>query len=74
MLYNKIEIDISKSYLKYESEEDRDMLSSRKDDRAGIWNDVINDLEGNDVNTIVKRKIAMRAGETDIAKQSTIRS
>ena len=30
--------------------------------------DIINDLEGNYQNTIVKKKIAMRAGETDIAE------
>ena len=30
--------------------------------------DIINNLEGDFVNTIVKQKIAMRAGETDCAK------
>jgi carbamoyl-phosphate synthase large subunit len=70
VLYNKIEIDISKSYLKYESEEDRDRSAIIQEKMTGqeYGMDVINDLEGNYQNTIVKRKIAMRAGETDIAE------
>lgn len=62
---------INRSYLKYES-------SSVNDDEKIIYQeylegqehgvDIINDLEGNFKNAIIKEKIAMRAGETDIAQ------
>ena len=60
---------ISKSYLKYESaSEDEKILYQEclKGQEYGV--DIINDLEGNLRNVIVKKKIAMRAGETDISE------
>lgn len=60
---------INRSYLKYESSlvEDKIIYQERlKGQEYGA--DIINDLEGNYQNTIVKKKIAMRAGETDIAE------
>lgn len=60
---------ISKSYLKYESaSEDEKILYQEclKGQEYGV--DIINDLDGNLRNVIVKKKIAMRAGETDISE------
>lgn len=60
---------ISHSYLKYESagvEEKILYQECLKGQEYGA--DIINDLEGNYQSTILKKKIAMRAGETDIAE------
>lgn len=60
---------ISKSYLKYESaSEDEKVLYQEclKGQEYGV--DIINDLDGNLRNVIVKKKMAMRAGETDISE------
>lgn len=60
---------ISKSYLKYESaSEDEKILYQEclKGQEYGV--DIINDLDGNLRNVIVKKKMAMRAGETDISE------
>ena len=66
---------IGKSYLKYES-------SHVHDDEKIIYQeclagqeygaDIINDLDGNTRNIITKKKIAMRAGETDIAELADV--
>ncbi|MBR0415001.1 MAG: ATP-grasp domain-containing protein [Clostridia bacterium] len=70
VFYHKISREVHHSYLKYESAIDKEhcvliqqMLTGQE---YGI--DVINDLNGTYQNTIVKQKIAMRAGETDCAK------
>lgn len=60
---------ISKSYLKYESvAEDEKIIYQEclKGQEYGV--DIINDLNGKYQNAIIKKKIAMRAGETDIAE------
>lgn len=60
---------INKSYLKYESaavDEKIIYQECLKGQEYGA--DIINDLEGNHQNAIVKKKIAMRAGETDISQ------
>lgn len=62
---------ISQTYLKYESaavppEEQILYQECLKGQEYGA--DIINDLQGNLQNVIVKKKIAMRAGETDIAE------
>lgn len=60
---------ISRSYLKYESaavEEKIIYQECLQGQEYGV--DVINDLQGNVCNAIVKKKLAMRAGETDIAQ------
>ncbi len=65
----KTNLEVSKSYLKYESasvEEKVIFQELLRGDEYGV--DCINDLDGNFVNAIVKRKLAMRSGETDIAK------
>ncbi len=60
---------ISKSYLKYESESVEEKILYQEflpGQEYGV--DIINDLDGNYCNSIIKKKIAMRAGETDIAE------
>lgn len=68
-LYTKVRNAIKNSYLKYESSAcDHEIIFQEflKGQEHGV--DVINDMNGNFVNAIVKRKLAMRAGETDIAE------
>lgn len=60
---------ITRSYLQYESAGVEEKLLYQEclnGQEYGV--DVINDLEGNHRAVIVKKKIAMRAGETDIAQ------
>lgn len=60
---------INKSYLKYESaSEDEKIIYQEFLPGQEYGADVINDLNGNYKNAIVKKKIAMRAGETDISE------
>ncbi len=63
------------SYLKYESSLESEIVIYQEFIQGQEYGvDVINDLEGNYVNTIIKKKIAMRAGETDIAETVNIPS
>ena len=60
---------INKSYLKYESSSVDEKIIYQEclvGQEYGV--DIINDLNGNFQNAIAKKKIAMRAGETDIAE------
>lgn len=70
VLYNKAVRNLKRSYLKFESEAnmDRAILIQEKitGDEYGL--DILNDLECNYTFTTVKRKLAMRSGETDIAE------
>lgn len=70
VLYNKLYKEIFNTYLKFESEIDREsciiIQQSIIGQEYGI--EILNDLEGNYVATFAKRKISMRAGETDIAE------
>ncbi len=60
---------ISKSYLKYESAaENKKIIYQEFLPGQEYGADVINDLNGKNKNIIIKKKIAMRAGETDIAQ------
>ena len=60
---------INKSYLKYESAAvDEKLIYQEFLDGQEYGVDIINDLNGKFQNAIVKKKIAMRAGETDIAE------
>lgn len=70
VLYNKTQKAIAKSYLKYESAADISHAVLIQERAKGLEHgiDVLNDLEGNFICTVAKQKIAMRAGETDIAK------
>lgn len=70
VFYNKVKRTIEDSYLIYESRENfedaviiQEMLNG---DEYGM--DVINDLDGNYKSTVIRKKLAMRNGETDIAE------
>ena len=69
VLYRKAQKGIMKSYLKYESGTDIEhcILFQEKLKGQEYGLDVINDLQGNYITTIVKEKYAMRSGETDCA-------
>lgn len=68
-LYKKILRDIQNSYLKYESRKtpEQCVLIQEKLEGQEYGLDVINDLHGNYISTSVKKKYAMRSGETDCA-------
>jgi carbamoyl-phosphate synthase large subunit len=70
ILYKKLQKDIFQTYLKYESSIDRNYCIVIQSKIIGkeYGMDVFNDLNGNYITTVAKRKIAMRAGETDIAE------
>ena len=70
VLYKKLHREIFKTYLSFESNQDVDacILIQQKIIGKEFGLDVLNDLEGNYVTTVAKQKIAMRAGETDIAQ------
>lgn len=70
VLYKKIKNEIMQSYIKYESKDniDESVIIQEKICGQEYGLDVINDLNGEYVNTICKEKISMRAGETDCAK------
>lgn len=69
VLYRKTLNTINKSYLKYESKPklDESIIIQEKLQGQEYGLDVINDLHGNYQTTIVKKKYAMRSGETDAA-------
>lgn len=70
VLYEKAKRSIQKSYLRFESNADinRAILIQEKikGDEFGL--DIFNNLEGKNLSVTVKRKYAMRSGETDIAE------
>lgn len=67
--YSRNTRTINRSYLKYESAQtDEKILYQECLIGQEYGADIINDLDGNFKNTIIKKKIAMRAGETDIAE------
>tara|TARA_R100000935_G_scaffold9921_3_gene19909 strand:- start:6522 stop:7547 length:1026 start_codon:yes stop_codon:yes gene_type:complete len=70
VFYTKVKREISNSYLKYESKEDLGNAVIIQQCIIGqeYGLDVFNDLNGNYIKTFVKRKLAMRSGETDSAK------
>ena len=60
---------INKSYLKYESASENEKIIYQEFLPGQEYGaDVINDLNGELKNVIVKKKLAMRAGETDISE------
>ena len=69
VFYDKINRQIEETYLKYESAKTKDyaVLIQEKLSGQEYGADVINDLSGTFQNCIVKKKLAMRAGETDCA-------
>ena len=68
-LTKKANRDISNSYLKYESSvTEQKVIYQECLNGQEYGADIINDLNGNIQNVIVRKKIAMRSGETDIAE------
>lgn len=69
VFYEKAKREIQLSYLKYESAVDTEkcVLIQESIDGQEHGIDVINDLNGNYRNTIIRHKYAMRSGETDAA-------
>lgn len=65
----KVKREISESYLKYESETDSEacVLFQERLNGQEYGLDVIHDLEGIHRLTVVRKKLAMRSGETDCA-------
>lgn len=70
ILYKKLTKEIFNTYLKYESSaaKSKCVLIQEKINGEEFGLDVFNDLAGNYITTIAKKKIAMRSGETDIAE------
>lgn len=69
-LYYKCKKEIQKTYLKYESAYDTENSVVIQETLSGqeYGMDIINDLNGNFCCNVVRKKYAMRAGETDCAK------
>lgn len=69
VLYKKTKEDILNTYLKYESRADcqKNVIIQEKIIGQEYGLDVVNDLNGNYIGTFPKKKLAMRAGETDCA-------
>lgn len=70
IFYKKIDREIKKNYLKYESAQTlgENVLIQEKLKGQEYGLDVVDDLEKNYCTTFVKRKNAMRSGETDCAE------
>lgn len=70
IFYKKLRKEIFDTYLKFESKQDEDacVLVQQKVSGAEVGLDILNDLSGKYVTTIAKKKMAMRAGETDVAQ------
>jgi carbamoyl-phosphate synthase large subunit len=68
-IYYKVQNEVNNTYLKYESERDinHSVLIQEKLCGYEYGLDVINDLSCHYITTLVKKKIAMRYGETDSA-------
>lgn len=68
-LTKKANEDIANSYLKYESSVTTDKVIYQECLKGQEYGaDIINDLTGKTQNVIVRKKLAMRSGETDIAQ------
>ncbi|HKK83431.1 MAG TPA: ATP-grasp domain-containing protein [Atribacterota bacterium] len=67
VLYKKVKRGLRESYLKYESEIDSEHAIIMQEYLSGqeYGLDIINNLEKEYVTTLVKKKTAMRSGETD---------
>lgn len=69
VLYNLCKRKIADSYLKFESENDLEHCVIIQEKISGLEYgiDILNDLNGNYRCNVIKRKLGMRAGETDAA-------
>ncbi|MFZ7133441.1 MAG: ATP-grasp domain-containing protein [Eubacteriales bacterium] len=70
ILYKLVKDRIIRTYLKNQSFGDQDLIVIIQEKLNGVEYglDIINDLQGNYQNAIIKQKHAMRAGETDCAE------
>jgi len=70
IFYAKLSREIFSTYLRFESKEneEKSIIIQQKIEGREFGLDIINDLNQNYVTTLAKHKIAMRAGETDIAQ------
>jgi carbamoyl-phosphate synthase large subunit len=70
IFYKKTQKKITESYLKYESQKylNKSVVIQEKLEGEEYGLDIFNDLEGKFLSCIPKKKIAMRAGETDGAE------
>lgn len=70
LLFKKVEKNILSTYLVYESNlnHESNVIIQEKLSGQEYGLDVINDLNGHYQNTVVKKKYAMRSGETDCAE------
>ncbi len=70
IFYKKVKFEIQNSYICYESQNDLEHSVIIQEFISGqeYGMDVINDLNGIYQNTVVRKKYAMRAGETDCAE------
>lgn len=70
VLYKKLNSEIFDTYLKYESSETSNKCILIQEFITGqeVGLEVLNDLNGNYVTSVAKKKLAMRSGETDIAE------
>lgn len=70
ILHSKLKRSIFDTYLRFESASDREncVIFQEMIEGPEYGLDILNDLQGNYVTTVAKHKIAMRAGETDIAR------
>lgn len=69
VFYKKVKREIFDSYLKYESEVDKEECVLFQEKMCGqeFGLDIIHDMEKNHCLTVVRKKMAMRSGETDCA-------
>jgi carbamoyl-phosphate synthase large subunit len=69
VFYNKVKKEIGDSYLRFESKDqiDQSVLIQECIPGQEYGLDIFNDLKGNYIKTFVKKKSAMRSGETDAA-------
>lgn len=68
-LTKKANKEITTSYLKYESSVTEEKIIYQEYLKGQEYGaDIINDLNGKNQNVIIRKKIAMRSGETDIAE------
>ncbi|MFC0013749.1 MULTISPECIES: ATP-grasp domain-containing protein [Allobacillus] len=67
VFYKKVLSEIKSTYLKYESQKniENSILIQERLNGQEYGLDIINDLSANYFNTVVKKKFAMRSGETD---------
>ncbi|TVR75846.1 MAG: ATP-grasp domain-containing protein [Chitinophagaceae bacterium] len=70
VFYKKAKVDINNSYLKYESvfDNNANVIIQEKFETDEYGLDILNDLDGNFLTCACKKKLGMRAGETDSAE------